>query len=461
MKERLDAWNTAASLGYKISAVIGAIVVFAYLFQIKFFPTGLTTAEVIFFIFVAMGFGIVYLAILGFGILSAVWLVNFLLFFRNKMIFKRENESKEGAARSIPENILCKWIYQKKFSITRKSRRGEFSNYWSLSGFQYTLVSFFLFLILLVFLILAETSALKRLFGGIFVAGFFVISTFEANLWGMSGRPAKNSYHTPALFRVAFVLIFPLFVISEGMTLVHVVFQQLGIRILNVSVEIPSSERDSVERISEALHRPILDCRRSSKEGRLMLHQANVLWTGIGNTTYLSFDKSRTVPSKWLGADTEKLKQVALRLDTSSIRIIDAKPQLSSCYDLPNDELFETAKYDITPEAKNRLIALVSLIKDGNPKALVVVRGHSDARPVGAQMARDIGDNQKLSELRAHAVAAEIKKLLGTSNIDIKSEGVGSREPKVNCPVGSGTTPYEAQQCNASNRRVEIRVNNK
>lgn len=58
-----------------------------------------------------------------------------------------------------------------------------------------------------------------------------------------------------------------------------------------------------------------------------------------------------------------------------------------------------------------------------------------------------LGGNQPLPERRAYAVAENIRDLLKMPGLKINSEAAGRREPKVNCPVGSATTPYESEQC--------------
>lgn len=256
-------------------------------------------------------------------------------------------------------------------------------------------------------------------------------------------------------------MIFPLvilFTFGGGPELVQLVFQRLGIRTLNASVEIPASELDLVERIADAQNRPLLDCRRSSAGDKLLVHHANVLWTEVGSTTDLSFEVYGAPQVRWLAPDPGPLQQATLKLDTASIHILDAKPPLNPCFDLPNDMLFGSASYELKTEAGETLKRLASSIQTDGQPARIVVRGHSDARRISGRMERDIGDNQRLSERRAEAVAEELRTLMKVPGLVITSEGVSSREPKVSCPVGGTTTPYEAQQCNAPNRRVEIRV---
>ena len=90
----------------------------------------------------------------------------------------------------------------------------------------------------------------------------------------------------------------------------------------------------------------------------------------------------------------------------------------------------------------------------------VHVQGHSDARPLRAKTKDGkVLDNQGLSELRAAAVAEQLRKLI-VQNVPatITSDGAGSRELKVRCEERKDVTKYEQEQCNRPNRRVEVRV---
>ncbi|HEF5869723.1 TPA: hypothetical protein SAY52_000277 [Burkholderia cenocepacia] len=93
----------------------------------------------------------------------------------------------------------------------------------------------------------------------------------------------------------------------------------------------------------------------------------------------------------------------------------------------------------------------------GEPKR-IVVRGHSDIRRITGPLADAVGDNQRLSELRADAVVSMLRRLLTYQDVEIVAEGAGSREPKIKRPAETAGTRYEIEQCNALNRRVEIRV---
>lgn len=460
LKEKWDGYSTIASFFYKISATIGAIVVFSYLFEIGFFPTGLTAAEVIFFIFVAMGFGLVYLVMLGFGAVSAIWFVQLQVWIRNRVALKPRQGKKRWFGGWLAKALAIRSVHRARFRIACAVKRGDHPLHPELRGPMYLGLSLLLFAFLVLIAVLANANPVRRLAVSIFLIGFFALLLSNGKV-KKTVNTTKNSYWNSVWVRMMLAVIAPLFLLitlHSAMDLVHVVFQQLGIRMLNVSVEMPVSELDSINRASDVLARPLLDCRRSEKGDRVLVHHANILWTGVGNVTYLSFVTDNPAHPRWFEPDPKPLKQVTLRVDTSSVHIIDAQPPLNSCFDLPSDMLFGTAKFDLTEEAKAKLKTIVESIKTGGPVERIVVRGHSDSRRIGGQMGHEVGDNQKLSERRAEVVASELKSLLDSPLTKMTSEGAGSREPKVNCPVGAATTPYEAQQCNAPNRRVEIRV---
>ncbi|WP_320534461.1 OmpA family protein [Robbsia andropogonis] len=460
-KDRWDSYNTIASLCYKISAAIGAIVVFSYLFEIRFFPTGLTAAEVIFFVFVAMGFGLVYVMLVGFGAASAIWLINLIVSFRKILRFRRRRGKKGWKSWGAPKRLLLMRVHRFRYKTTRLAKRHYHVLHPELRGIGCTLLSCVLCLVLAILVLSTDVTAIHRLIVGIFVSGFIALSFSYGGDKRGKIQPAKKGYWNLAWFRLSFATVSPLIMLvalHSAMDLVHVVFQQLGIRIMDVSVEVPVNEIDSITRISEILGRPLVDCHRSAKGDRMLVHHADVLWTGVGSTTYLSFKTNNQGKPAWLGPDISPSKQALLRLDSGSVHIISARPLLNSCFDLPNDMLFKTAGYTLTPKAESTLGAIVTSLQADGQIEQIIVKGHSDSRRITGATEHTVGDNQRLSERRAEVVAAEIKKLIDNRDLDITSEGAGSREPKVTCPTGSSTTLYEAQQCNAVNRRVEIRV---
>jgi len=264
----------------------------------------------------------------------------------------------------------------------------------------------------------------------------------------------------PTSWRIVFSVVIPLMlvlIVSPPKVLINMVFQGLGIRVVNVSIEIPESELGQIERVVEIIERPILDCRRLAG-GRLLLHNADVLWSGLGSVSLVSFNvRAEKIPG-YLSPEPDILREAILRLDATSMRIIKTKPKMDPCFDVSADMLFEPGSKTLTTAAETSLHSVASAILTGGAPRRIVVRGHSDALPLRHSMAGKITDNQHLSELRADEVAKALGSLLDVPAIAIVSEGVGRREPKVKCPEMRSMTLYERERCHAPNRRVEIRV---
>ncbi len=49
----------SSTFAYWITAAVGALTTFAYLWTISFFPSGMTPGEVLYFLFIALAFAIV------------------------------------------------------------------------------------------------------------------------------------------------------------------------------------------------------------------------------------------------------------------------------------------------------------------------------------------------------------------------------------------------------------------
>ncbi|WP_418277914.1 OmpA family protein [Isoptericola jiangsuensis] len=106
---------------------------------------------------------------------------------------------------------------------------------------------------------------------------------------------------------------------------------------------------------------------------------------------------------------------------------------------LTSDVLFDSSEHRLDAAAKDAVADVVSQIEEAAGSGQVSVVGHTDDVDTNAS-------NQKLSEQRADAVAAELRSGLG-GGYEVSSEGRGESEP-----VAAGTS----SQARAANRRVEI-----
>jgi outer membrane protein OmpA-like peptidoglycan-associated protein len=121
--------------------------------------------------------------------------------------------------------------------------------------------------------------------------------------------------------------------------------------------------------------------------------------------------------------------------DVDAIAAIGAAVRLN----LDSKVLFESGKSELKPEgiaALKELAKNIVILKRGN----VIVEGHTD--DVGSEQT-----NQKLSLARAQSVAAELKKLIPSSNFKWRERGLGESQPIVE---------NDSDSNRAKNRRVEI-----
>jgi outer membrane protein OmpA-like peptidoglycan-associated protein len=106
---------------------------------------------------------------------------------------------------------------------------------------------------------------------------------------------------------------------------------------------------------------------------------------------------------------------------------------------------FEFDRADLTPEGRERVNQIASVINRQAPNRRVTVEGHA-SRESAAQEAY----NQRLSERRAATVADELARD-GVQNSQLSSRGVGTRSP-----IASNETEDGRRQ----NRRVEVIIEN-
>ncbi|MDN7487256.1 OmpA family protein [Burkholderia sp. AU45274] len=477
LAKRVESISNLASFSYKIAAAAGALITLGYLFNIKFFPSGLTPGEVVFFVFVAIAFGFVYVVLLMYGAISSIWFVHLISFLER--VYNRPPRTISAAnwpslrklvsQRKIKKFARFRWAVLTKFRKSRKqvqerrkaSGAAEYSMPREVQGGAYLFMSVMMFAVMVLLAWVYHDVSLARLLIAFFLAGFIalVITGLPAERLGFSTLNDKHS-RPPAWVRWLFVAIIPLGIVllfGGPQPLMNLVFERLGIRIPDVSIEVNESERGTIERISDVVGHPILDCRRI-EGGRLLIHGADVLWTGVGNTSFVSFSVLEPKDNVSFGNDRRAIRYATLRLDTGAMRVVSAKPPINPCFDLANDMLFKTGSFELTSLAQTQLKSVMSAIEASGTPRRIVVRGHSDARHITGPLAETLGDNQRLSELRASAVATVLRRLIANQDVEIVSTGAGSREPKVKCPSETTGTRYEVEQCNAPNRRVEIRV---
>ena len=110
--------------------------------------------------------------------------------------------------------------------------------------------------------------------------------------------------------------------------------------------------------------------------------------------------------------------------------------------------LFASGQAQLTPAARAELDALAAGLR-GKPGLKIAIAGHTDNQRPSARLKKIYRDNKELSEARALAVAAHLKKQPGIEAAGISIEGYGEGKPVARNDTADGM---------ASNRRVEIRA---
>ncbi len=143
-------------------------------------------------------------------------------------------------------------------------------------------------------------------------------------------------------------------------------------------------------------------------------------------------------------AEAERTRQAAAALRTQLLeqfnRILETRDTPRGLVVNMGDVLFDFGKYDLRPEAREKLAKLSGIIL-AHPSLNLVIEGHTDN--VGSDEV-----NQKLSEQRAESVRSYLIEQ-GLAQPNVKAQGFGK-----STPVVDNSTPANRQK----NRRVEIVV---
>lgn len=141
-----------------------------------------------------------------------------------------------------------------------------------------------------------------------------------------------------------------------------------------------------------------------------------------------------------------------LELDDPWLEFVDAKPAPSQrrginepAKSIVENILFESGKYDITPQA-SQILDKIILVLNTNKQLMIEVGAHTDSKG-------DAASNLRLSEMRAKTVRDYISR----AGIDVKriiSKGYGETRLLNNCKDNKPCSELE----HAQNRRIEFKI---
>lgn len=196
----------------------------------------------------------------------------------------------------------------------------------------------------------------------------------------------------------------------------------------------------------------------------MLLHGADVLWTGIGAISLVSFSLRGPDRSTIFGTEQVVRKKTSLRFDSVSSRVITSSPAMDICFDLTHDLGFESHGEELSADIQERLHDVVLTVRGaGVPRSmLVLVQGVGQ----NVLLPYDKDGNKYLqqAQLRARVVANAIRKVMNDDNIKIVSEAgfiaEAERDRVVAGPCTSDvrTSSFDWKRCDTPNFQVELHV---
>lgn len=249
-------------------AVIGAILVIYYCGSINFYPSGLTIADTLFFLWVVAVFGFYYSVVaFSFFIASIFWVVVF----------------------SKPINFILKVTKNKADIVVQLPK----SDWFMVLG------GGFIANLLILGVGYFKGHSLLAIFGALLLIGFIYtlienvskLSSPSDRLLSSNGKPINTSPVDPKIVKnvfYVFIYIAPLLFAQVGGGVTRTTFETMGVRQEGVALHVEAEEyRTILESYESEGLISGLDCNEVCT-----IQQANILFTNIGTNTKLELSGS-------------------------------------------------------------------------------------------------------------------------------------------------------------------------
>lgn len=451
--------NTAAlAFGY------GLLVVFCYcFFDIKFFPSGLSTGDVLFFLFAALGLGLMSLFCSAIGMSLFVPASFFDESLPKTGVTPEDKRFGDGLwfvcpAAAVLTGAMASWnwilifvfwpfllgffvcIIRRGNALRRTQGRGAD---WA-SAFAYTIVY-----VVVAPVVTYSCFALGHPGMGILgvaaiggMAGITGLGMLDGQTLSIPVDPAERERH--ARRRVVVQVLFGV-ALLPGLILQSVrigVFTQLGVRTEDVAISLDKANLALLQSAANSAGIALSVCR--GEDGQATVAPINVLWHASGARSLVHLGEGE-------GIDVE--------LNTAGLRLVRGK--VERCVEINESLLFTSGTAELLGGQAHvqdiltkELAPLLSEIKQKWKIKSVKVVGHADPMPLP-------GDgNDTLAKTRAETVT---RLLLGNTEFKQASAGTpepealsdGARHPIKQCDTKEPVT-YQ-RTCNEVNRRVEVR----
>lgn len=400
MTELIELFNKQCSLAVKVIIALGIFVTWGYCtFSINFFPTGLNIADSLVFIFIALGFGLLYSAWLLFGFMA--------IYFGHSAWTDKSSRIVDAAACII-----------------------------------------FLFFLLYIALKMGSAEAsIAPLISGFLLHHSIIQWKKDAPTMDEESKRSRARLRWTMIFFATFIV--PTLALPVFGKFIDSSFGLIGIQQKNVSLALNEENQKVVSDVAKEFNLSIYGCLKDGNQTNIV-HHFNVLWHGLGERSLvqlLAYEHGDWKP------------KAKIELDRNGLKVLtptDKKNSFKTCLTVNTDTLFDIYEDTISDNGKKRLAEFTQETKRrleaDNLKILSAnISGHTDRVPV-----MKAGDsNVELSMRRADSVYSEIKDLFAdVPESQVKRTGQGSLTPKSNCP--RNLSMAEQKECLAVDRRVEI-----
>lgn len=462
--------KTAAAFGFGY----GLLVVFCYCFvDLKFFPSGMSTGDVLFFLFAALGLGLMSLFCVGLGFslyLPAAFYESCRranaggtagpgpagplppgdwLFFASPVPvallayiappFFRLNLDGQAVRVAVLFAVTCALLFTLvHWSIKRNRANGGSIGWFDASAYA---IAYLLLAPLVCNFLFNSGPPGRYLLLAIGCAGFAAalgIALLDAPPRPPSAPEAPDK-RTQRLMtaRILFMLALVPALVVPAVRLA--VFAQLGVRSMDTAVSLDKANLALVQAAADAAGITLSACR--GEDGAAIVAPVGVLWHATG---------ARSLVQLKDGVDLE-VASAGLKLLRGTVE---------RCVDIKEGLLFGSASStfrskDKDPQAVVEEELLPQLREIGEKWRIksVKVIGHADPMPLNGE------DNDTLALARAENIKQILKNstALGLSSaaLEPKATSAGSRYPVKQCDTREAVL-YQ-RECNKINRRVEVR----
>ncbi|NWA29207.1 hypothetical protein HX866_30410 [Pseudomonas gingeri] len=387
---------------------IGILVITCYcVFNIQFFPSGLSVGDTLVFVFAATLFGTLYgyWILLGFGIIYCLMYPFTRDLYGNGGLADRGFQFFVGLVLLFIE-LLIYFTFAKHIQNLQDAIIPTISNL--LSGFIFVLVGF----------IKPSTQAPTTSQETIPVA-----------------RRRRNFYRLlmlliamglPVVFGHALINIF-----------VKISVEKMGLSHRQVSLVLDDDNYRAFKTAADAFALPLLDCNLDNSQAHI-IHNVDLLWHGVGNRSLVEATVRRSSGEK----------KFRFELKSEGVWVIETPERIESCLPMSVEITFDSYSSEPNPNGKYNANRLLARVEASNLLVnRVEVRGYSDTTPVRPPH----DSNQALSQRRADVVARIFK--LDSERQQIFTVGAGSLNHS-NCT--SQLPPDVLRDCRAPDRMVVL-----